>query len=161
MRHIGPRVQPQILHGLEARTRPENGRNHVQRSEAAMALAMSSLESVGGRKPEEALDWLLLAASLGHALAKASIYRVTKALGLYEAKKEQVLPYLISSARDGVPISVEDLMEADPDQGQEVLQMLKTARRRECEDAPNLLLINTKSVKVSHSSAQMQQERTY
>lgn len=123
-------------------------------------MVMSSLESIGGRKPEDALDWLLLAASLGHAQAKASIYRVTKALGVYEANKKQVLPYLISSARDGVPISVEDLMEADPDEAQKVLQELKNARRSECEEAPNLLLVNAKLVKVSHSSALTPQERT-
>lgn len=98
-----------------------------------MAMAVSCLERICGKKPEEALDWLLLAASLGHANAMASAYRVAKALGLYETKREQILTCLTNSAREGIPTSVEDLIEADPIKGKEIVKILKAVREAECE----------------------------
>ena len=123
----------QTLKSLERQTSPDPGRSNVERSEAALALAFSCLESISGRKPEDAYQWLLLAASLGDIQAKSSIYRVSKALHIYDSEAQRILPYVIESAREGIPIAVEDLMEACPEKFHEVLGALKSARRRQCQ----------------------------
>jgi len=133
LRHLGSRVQPQIIQSLEARARADNRYNNEQRAEAATAVAVICLESLSGKKPEEAMEWLLLSASLGNEQAKSYLYRVSKALGLYEKNKEEIMKHLADSAKTGIPISVDDLTEADLEKGQEVLQFLKFNRRHECQ----------------------------
>ena len=107
--------------------------NDVQRSEAAMAVAQICLESLCGKTQNEALDWLYLAASLGHDVAKSLLYRISTALGLYNERKDQVLEYLIESAEKGILIAIEDLFVVNGSIFEVVYQKLKNKRREQCE----------------------------
>lgn len=132
-RHLGSRIQPQILESLAARARASGKINDVQRSEAAMAVAQICLESLCGKTQSEALDWLDLAASLGHDVAKSLLYRISTALGLYNERKDQVLEYLIESAENGIIIAIEDLAVVNESIFEMVYEKLKNKRREQCE----------------------------
>ena len=132
-RHLGRRIQAQLVDSLVARTSSQSGCNEVQRSEAAMALSQICLECLGGKKQGQALEWLELAATLGHPIAKSVIYRVSKALGCYEVGKNAILSYLVESAEAGIRMAMEDLMEVDSERGEAVLRALKKKRYVQCE----------------------------
>jgi TPR repeat protein len=98
-----------------------------------MALSQIYLECLGGKKQDQALEWLELAATLGHPIAKSVIYRVSKALGCYEEGDKTILSYLIESAEAGIRVAMEDLMEVDSEKGEAVLRALKEKRYVQCE----------------------------
>lgn len=129
--HLGMSIQKQILLSLERRTDITFEGDNEQRSAAAMIIAVSCLEEFGGRKSKEALKWILLAASLGNQLAMSHVYRISKALGLYE-DKSQILNYLIESARAGSDLAIEDLLIVCPEKGREVLGELEANLRIHC-----------------------------
>jgi hypothetical protein len=106
-------------------TQANDGRDLEQQADAAVIMAMICADSLCGKKPEEALDWLLLASSLSNELSKSSLYRVSKALGLCERNKSKIMGYLIESAKEGHAIAVEDLLEADMESGVEIVKELE------------------------------------
>jgi hypothetical protein len=120
---LGSRIQSQIIQAFE--TQANDGKDLEQQADAAVIMAMICADSLCGKKPEEALDWLFLASSLGSELSKSSLYRVSKALGLYERNKSKIMNYLIESAKEGHAISVEDLLEADAEIGVEIVKELE------------------------------------
>lgn len=133
LRHLGCRIQAQVIESLEARAGSQSGCNDVQRSEAAMSLSQICLEYLGGNQPDKALTWLELAASLGHPMAKAVIYRLSKALGCYDEGDNNILSYLIESAEAGIRMAIDDLMEISKDKGEAVLRALEKKRLAQCE----------------------------
>jgi hypothetical protein len=132
MQHLGAPIQKQILTSLEKRTEAALEINDGRRSMAAMAIAAYCLERFGDRKPEEALEWILLAASLGNMQAKSDVYSISKALGLFSRDEERILSFLIEGARDGNPVAIKNLMVDYPEKGKEVLRELKKMRRDGC-----------------------------
>ncbi|KAF8247110.1 hypothetical protein K440DRAFT_661597 [Wilcoxina mikolae CBS 423.85] len=129
MRHLSPPVQKQILLSFKRRTEADVERDNGRRSMAAMSIAISCLEGFGGRKPEEALEWIFLAASLGNLEAKSCVYCVSKALGLFSRDEQLIMSFTIESARNGNPIAIENLLAACPEKGREVLKELRIAMR--------------------------------
>jgi len=129
MQHLGAPIQKQILTSLEKRTEAALERNDGQRSMAAMAIAAYCLERFGGRKPEEALEWILLAASLGNIQAKSDAYCISNALNLFSRDKERILSYLIEGARECNPVAIKNLMADYPEKGKGVLKELERTRR--------------------------------
>ena len=105
-----------------------------------MALSKICLECLGGKKQDEAIEWLELAASFGHPLAKALLYRVSKALGCYDQRKDKILSYLLESAENGIRTAVDDIMVIDMEKGKVILQTLKQKRQDQCE--PHNFLFN-------------------
>ncbi len=98
-----------------------------------MALSQICLECLGGKKQGQALEWLELAAALGHPIAKSVVYRVSKALGCYEEGQSAILSYLVESAEAGIRIAMEDLMDVDSERGEAVLRALKEKRHLQCK----------------------------
>jgi hypothetical protein len=133
MKHLGSRVQNQILQHLERCTELSFENDANQRSEAAMALAISCLEEFCGLKREDALHWILLSAALGNSQAMSHVYRISRALGLYEIYEQEVLAYATQSGKNGCLIAIEDLMTARPDEGREILATRREEQRTQCE----------------------------
>ncbi|PNP56947.1 hypothetical protein FNYG_15298 [Fusarium nygamai] len=141
LKHLGARIQNQILCSLEKRATHSNQYNSVQRAEASMAVAQSCLESFGGRKPGKALDWILLAATLGHKIAKALAYRVATSLGLFSERKDEVLTHIIECAEDGIVIAMDDLMVVDQKMGEAISKKVWNRRRHQCFGDTSLDLV--------------------
>ena len=132
LKHLGPRVQKEVLNALTTRTSNERKCNDVQRSEAAMVLSHVCLELMGGKSQNEAIEWLELAANLGHPVGKSIIYRVSKALDYYQHRESMVLSHLVQSAEDDILMVIEDLLQADEGKGEIVLPKLKQRRHARC-----------------------------
>jgi hypothetical protein len=129
MRHLGTSIQKQILLSLERRTDATFEGDNEQRSTAAMIIAAACVEEFGGRRSKEALEWILLAASLGNSRAKSHIYRISKALNLYSEHESCILTFLTESARTGNRLAMEDLLTVCPEKGREALEELERTRR--------------------------------
>lgn len=114
-------------------TDSKSGYSEQHRSGTAMILAQICMERLGGKVQEQTMEWLELAASLGHFMAKSVIYRVAKALGSYENKKNTVFPYLTESAGAGIAMAIDDLLEVDGYEGELALKKLEQKRRNYCK----------------------------
>ncbi|KAF9771947.1 hypothetical protein IL306_010382 [Fusarium sp. DS 682] len=141
LKHLGTRIQNQIVCSLEIRATASNQYSSVQRAEASMAVAQSCLESFGGRKPAKALDWILLAATLGHKIAKALAYRVSTSLGLFSERKDEILTHTIACAEDGIVIAMDDLMAVDKRMGEAISKKVWNSRRHQCLGDTSLDLV--------------------
>ncbi|KAL4734295.1 hypothetical protein BDV11DRAFT_174909 [Aspergillus similis] len=128
LRHLGTPIQCQILDSLQIRAGSSHN-SDVQRAEAALIIAMCCLESMGGRRPEDAMDWLIRAGSLGHRVAKVLVYRVSASLGLFEERKDEIIPLLKQSANDGFILALSDLSAIDKMSVEKALQQVLERQR--------------------------------
>jgi hypothetical protein len=136
MRHLGYRVQEQILLSFAHVVETAAEKDEEQRSMAAMAIAISCLEGFGRRKPEQALRWILHAACLGSFQAKSHVYRISQVLGADDNEASRALAFGKEAAKAGSQAAFEDVTTAWPEFGQQIVREFEERVRIECQFIP-------------------------
>ncbi|KAM7210796.1 hypothetical protein V8F06_013821 [Rhypophila decipiens] len=140
LRHLGTGIQAQILDSLESRAKATSAApqlaNDDQRAVSAYALAQCCLESMGRRSPSESVNWLILAAKLGHTVAKVVVCRVATSLGWPECRRQEIMAFLKQSAEEGFITAISDLSASDKATSQNILERLWAERRQHYTGSP-------------------------